>query len=279
MAKIEVKTYDGKTVNPITSSDAIKTPDNSKLVTQTFLSNNGKKELFIDLWTQITFGYSYNWETDKIENKQWGGYNEETGYFYLYDIDNITYQEAIDIYNAGTPTTAFTGLVKPIRTNLPQTGRFYGGNIDTKSILKQCNCTEYASYIDFYLDSYFAYYGSKPSKIVVRDYGIDGFACRFGDDGNLEEIRFTGADKSVTPNNNLGLQGCSKLTVKSVNEIIRVIKVATTPRTVTFHPDVYCKIAADESNELYTSLSDEEKEEWAKILPMAEERNLQIATW
>lgn len=70
-----------------------------------------KKDLFIDIWNNVC--------------GVWGKYNESTGYFELNGLTDITYEEALNIYNAGWINGEDSrGLYdipgnKMIRTNIP----------------------------------------------------------------------------------------------------------------------------------------------------------------
>jgi len=86
------------------------------------LTDMAKKRLFIDLWNTAC--------------GNWGTYNAETGLFELNGLTDITYEEAIKIYNAGDIRTresrGIYGTRISIRTNLPSSSA-YGNSIGYSS--------------------------------------------------------------------------------------------------------------------------------------------------
>lgn len=54
-----------------------------------------KKDLFVDLWNERCRRYNYQKNLTAVHGK----YNEETGYFELNGLTDITYEEALQIYN------------------------------------------------------------------------------------------------------------------------------------------------------------------------------------
>lgn len=85
--------------HPITGEDIYATKDEV---------NDAKKAVFIDLWNDAC--------------GIWGKYNEETGFFELNGLTDITYEEALKIYNFPRQTSSdirnFYGY-SSIRTNIP----------------------------------------------------------------------------------------------------------------------------------------------------------------
>lgn len=72
-------------------------------------NSQSHQQLFIDMW--------------KSEVGEDGGYDEGSGYYYLNGITDLTYEEALAIFNAGRPNNEMVAeafyMHKKIRTNLP----------------------------------------------------------------------------------------------------------------------------------------------------------------
>lgn len=66
-----------------------------------------------------------------------------------------------------------------------------------------------------------------------------------------------------------------KLSYYSVNYIIQNIMVSAS--TIVVHSNVYAKLTADTTNDAYNELSDEEKEQWATLVPAALAKNITFA--
>ena len=52
----------------------------------------------------------------------------------------------------------------------------------------------------------------------------------------------------------------------------------TATATITVHPDVYAKLIGDTTNDAYNDLTDDEKEQWAALAPLAVSKNISFAT-
>ena len=200
-----------------------------------------------------------------------GGYNEATCYFELNGLTDITYEQAVDIDNFGTPfmgigsntpTYIGVGYEAKVRTILPLVDKenwtrvlsscFPGSNFVEVLILK-------GSAIRGYMWNY------KLKVLKCKDIRDNICTSHMP---MLEEFRYinpfhiTRCDKSFAESSNLSLQSLEDLVYKEPN--------GTTAVTFTVHPDVYDKL---------TGGATEDVEAWEAVWTTAVmEKNIIFAT-
>lgn len=246
------------------------TPENFPKINR-YTREQLKKDLFIDQWNAAWGAY--------------GGYDAEAtdGHPFLGNGLRMTYEEALEVMNfnvnlyriigSGLPTTAFAN--SNIRTTFPLFGKH--------SVYGLCDLN-----MTFYNCPYV-------EKIIMRGGSISKWGNAFRECPNLRELEmsvdsFTAIESTAfygSPNittlliSNLKVQidlkYLSKLSLSSIEYMI-VNAANTTPITITVHPTVYAKLTGDTTNDAYNDLTDEEKTQWAALIPLAAEKNITFAT-
>lgn len=238
-------------------------------------------ELFIDQWNNAC--------RVNNPNEKCGQYNENTGYFELNEITDISYEEALEIYtiSAGrteealdsvyNPRNTYTGCkcrtVFPFITNRPWTplkNLYFYTNLEVIRITYRPTTIGYGN--DY---SVFGY-SKKLRKILTEiHYFTDKYA--FTQCFELEYLRIHVGRYGVD------LKDCPKLSYDSVEFTVnnRVID-STCPLekaiTITVHPTVYAKLTGDTSNEVVVSMSEEERLKWQGLIDKAVEKNITFVT-
>ena len=248
------------------------------------LTDMAKKRLFIDLWNECAVDF--------------GRYNEETGYFELNGITDLTWDDAVFIYtissNKDAPYYANTGfgyntniLKGRFRTNLPiNYGQRPYNNIAAKVsyVLTTYLCAELEvlnifTKMPFYRTQSFCpcsgldfYYNRSLRK-------VDGLirlnmtaAINFGYDlPKLEEINLY----NITQNYKYFYKA-PKLNYSSVKCMIEN-RGGTNAITIWYHANVYNKILGTADDAAYAS-SGGTKEEWMALADLAASKNITLAT-
>lgn len=225
-----------------------------------------KYRVFVDQWNRACVDLAGN---------VWGRYNEETGFFELNGLTDITYEEALDIYrctySTQNPINDFHGIYagKRFRTNLPLC-RSTGG----------CNCANmfqevaglevavlplsahaYTHSVPVSLSGCFRYC----SRLRVIYRPVD---CSMIDTPQ-KMMAYWPASLEVVELSNVRVDvdfgACKNLTMASLRFLVDNAS-NTTAITVTVHPDVFAK------------LTDENNVEWHSVLTDAMARNITFAT-
>lgn len=208
-------------------------------------------QVFIDLWNKACASY--------------GRYNESTGYFELNGLTDITYEEAIDIYNFGTPfqcLDAFTyvgvGYNITVRTILPLTHKVNWTRVAH-------SCFHGSRSLEVLILSGCAILGS----MVMTNLRV--LICKDVRDNNctsylpsLEEFKYENSYSVTRCNKSFAMS--SHLSFDSVENLVQREPNGPTSVTITVHPEVYAK------------LTDETNEEWHKVLTDAADKNINFAT-
>lgn len=252
--------------NKLTTSDDLQLTDDRLSLTEL-----AKKRLFIDQWNNIC-------KTD-------GRYNEDTGFFELNGILDLSYTDAMTIMEnspmlfrlAGNylPTAAFS--LSAIRTTFPL--RTYGNGLGAGKFdqtFKYCEKLEVARI-----------YGGAQVNLITCFFSNNAA----GAPSKLREIVVT-ADKVFLSGTNefpatlqilkisklfsdLSIPKCSKLGYDSLEYIL---KGCNTGLTITVHKDIYAKLTADTTNAAAAALSQEELARWMALGDLAESKNITLAT-
>lgn len=213
-----------------------------------------KKALFIDLWNQAC----------KYKTVIHGKYNKDTGFFELNGLTDITYEEAIRIYNLprvrhysgmGDYTLVVERTCFPVIATDLNFGSSFGmvSTLEVLRILDYYNAYDTLDHLDSLTYEYgyttmsssqgflSTYTGSSPNiKRVLGKVNISGdlatnhFNISFP---NLEEFYLKGIKKNIPTafkDNRVFKMSCWKFMIqKALN---------TTPITIKVHPNVYSKL-------------------------------------
>ena len=256
------------------------------------LTDMAKKRLFIDLWNECAVDF--------------GRYNEDTGYFELNGLTDLTWDDAVFIYsisaNSFYPDYKNVGfrynLLKPpyrplkgrFRTNLPCNygiDQFYGSENLRRVSAYFCDQIEVLN-VNAKMPFGRPPYSSQVSKILTRE--IDFYFCNalrkvmgnislaalgatnFGYDlPKLEEINLY----NITQNYKY-MYKAPKLNYTSVKTMIEQ-RGGTNAITIWYHADVYNKILGTADDAAYAS-SGGTKEEWMALADLAASKNITLAT-
>lgn len=236
------------------------------------LTEAAKMRLFIDLWNEAC--------------GIWGKYNPQTDFFELNGLTDITYKEAVTIYEAGPLIDSLNmyseGVFRTIRTNLPS-------KRETKTVYKSRAVTLYTDAFpveieivnlnpvnkkaDLYIDnvnvSHYTF-GAKRyigvCNLILYNYTFDALQVSSAVEHLLLRCLHTNANmRSVK----LDLESMSFLIAEATN---------TKAITITVHPDVYAKLTGDTTNPAAAELTGEELAQWQQLLVDAAEKQITFAT-
>lgn len=228
------------------------------------LTDMAKRRLFIDMWNEAASSY--------------GTYNEQTGFFELNGITDLTYEEAMQIYGAyRTQLDRQCYMNLPIITNLPFTGEggssagtnienaFYncielrnvkfGQPVYSQSVERAfCNCQKIiniSGVLDFSL-----------TKTANNAF----FNCKALVNLNVKHLKIS---LSFLQSLNLSYQSLRYLVDNASN---------TSAITINVHPDVYAKLTGDTTNEAAAALTAEELAQWQQVVTDATAKQISFAT-
>lgn len=216
-----------------------------------------KKDLFIDLWNYACGSY--------------GRYNEDTGYFELNGLTDITYEQAIKIYAAGAITkdaSVFYRTNDDIRTNLPSlrnvqsegTQAFYGcHNIE---VVNATNVIAGVTMLG----------GNNKLHTVLNMYSLNRDGLAQGAFGISTLVNLYG---SIRYKGSIDLKNCAKLSYSSFRHMVDN-KVYSGPETidVSVHQGVYDALTGSASYPFNGGT----QEEWNQVLLDAQTKNITFAT-
>lgn len=251
-------------------------PELLQAIVRKSVSEEIKKRLFIDLWNKACGTY--------------GTYNNQTGYFELNGLTDITYNEALDIYRDDTfDSLSSAGKKFSHRTNLPIRAIHSIGTIESSfnsdnfamdvevANLKTLNSSMgFSAYPISIYNKPFGY--SKLKKILgVIDFHFARSTINwFVGATDIEEVEIHRLAYSI----NLG--SCSKLSLQSFTTLINNADSdkdsGIHPRVVTVHADIYAKLTGDTTNSAAAALTEEELAQWAQVLTAAMAKNISFAT-
>lgn len=191
----------------------------------------------------------------------WGRYNEETGYFELNGLTDITYGEAVMIYESWVGRKTFYNC----RANLPintQAGYLTSTFTNNTYLValwgnKNSNATpEFTSAQNCGKIRDFRYFKIK----TLYGYAFQGW-------GSLENIE----GLEITAKGTMDLHWSPLLSIESIQNII-----AANPEgnSIKPHPTVYAKLTGDTTNEEVAAMDPEELQKWMELMPLAAEKNI-----
>lgn len=231
----------------------------------TYTREELKKDLFIDMWNQAAVWMG----------KTYGKYNDETGYFELNGLTDISYHQALDIfqytYTPNCPVNNFAGRYAGMRfrTNLP-ISKITGGCY-CNSMFSEVSGLEVALMpripggedvcLSVDMSSCFMY--------VMRCKRIEpAIDCRNITTAAKLEASWPESLEHVLLKNikvDLNFYKCKNLSLASLQYMV-TNAANTTAITITVHPTVYAK------------LTDEGNIEWHQVLIDAATRDINFAT-
>lgn len=251
-------------------------PELLQAIVRKSISEEIKRRLFIDLWNEACGTY--------------GTYNNQTGYFELNGLTDITYEEALDIYRDGTfDSLSSAGKNFSHRTNLPIRARHsistisssftsddFAMNIEVANLKTLNSSIGFSAYPISIYNKPMGY--AKLKKIIgVIDFHFARDTINwFVGATNIEEVEIHRLAYSI----NLG--SCSKLSLQSFTTLINNAdsdkNSGIHPRVVTVHADVYAKLTGDTTSSAAGALTEEELAQWAQVLTDAMAKNISFAT-
>lgn len=215
------------------------------------LTEAAKMRLFIDLWNEAC--------------GKWGRYNAETGFFELNGLTDITYEEAVRIYNAYTVGICASNLgFLDIRTNIPF--KAFKTSTNAVELCYDCHNLEVFNYGTNLMTNQWAtaFHGCGKLHTIIGMLTFMSSTDRTFD--NCKEL--TDVKIRLWTNSNpqyLDLKPCPKLNIESLRHIADS-RHGDTPWVVGVHQEVYAK------------LTDETNAEWHAVLVAAAEKNITFAT-
>lgn len=226
---------------------------------------------------------------DVANQDPYGKFNEDTGYFELNGLTDITYRQFMDIVTAGSiqsKNAEFFYYRRNIRTNLNmQKELFWNEEVSMDGVFYQCDNLEVFSLRNLKYETipiakpadyvYHYFHGADKLKAIlgILDFGSysqGDLERTFSALPSLESIRI----KNIRCNMNF--EYFPKLDYESVKYIIK----NATPReniVISFRSGIYAKLTGDETHPAYNQLSVEEKIQWTSILNTATSMYVHIA--
>lgn len=230
------------------------------------LTDMAKKRLFIDMWNTAC-GTT-------------GRYNSETGFFELNGLTDITYEEAVQIYNVGMISSRYNGCAAynqtTIRTNLPP--KVDAGVQSYERTFQGCSNMEIANAMMMY-DGNNTFSGCTKLKKIIRYHGIrdNGLKANIFE-GCLTLSEITGFHfSSITKDSTVDLRYVPKLDRPTLSSLINSKNLDSWMQyenTIVVHADVYAKLTGDTTNEAAAALTPEELAQWQQVVMDAAEKNI-----
>lgn len=221
------------------------------------LAAQAKELLFRDMWNEACGAD--------------GKYNEETGFYELNGLTDITYEEAIRIYqcftrSSRTPYDSLYDGLKDARSFIPlwfaqapTTWKFCYRNCSKMTICKLCKDTN----ISIYAADYMFFSDVKLKEIVteLNCFNTVNFTCTyiFFNCLALESVKIKALSVSID------LYYPSGLTLESLSYLVENAVIVNAIK-VKVHPDVYAK------------LTDENNTEWYAVNTAAQAKQISFAT-
>lgn len=238
-----------------------------------------KKDLFIDMWNQAC--------------GKFGTYNAETGYFELNGLTDITYEEALEIYQVSGDRNIqqqskyrYAGL-RHIRTLLPIRELSSGNSVPIESYAMFLDCRNleviqivghHNDYTDgdalLTLQHNQAFMGCRKLREVrgtIRCLLLQGSIIDFSDCESLEvfNLRYI--------RNSINICNSSRFNYNSLSFIVR-FKQDNENITITVHADVYAKLTGDTANQAAAALPADELAKWQQLVTDAAAKQITFAT-
>ena len=232
-------------------------------------------QLFIDQWNAAC--------------GQHGRYNEETGYFELNGLTDITYAEAIAIMSYKVEILdkfAFSSFGESplIRTNLPVHGtNNIPANLDSlcrnqpKMEVLLLHPFDWGP-LDLKVDgTSFSYWlaGCTSLKKIIGKFSVranSNVDTIFYNCPNLEEFKVILSDKSIS------MAQLSKVSLQSVKFLASNRQWQRNEITITVHAKIYAKLTGDMTDADVAAMTEEERNEWQALIPLAAEKSMSFVS-
>lgn len=280
----------GEVIYPQTLASLVKTADGGNVDEGL---EKAKFKVFVDMWNARCVTSSSN-GVNIIRRNTFGRYNEETGFFELNGLTDITYEQAIEIMRVpdvavGTDIN-ITLSYSRARTLFPISTGFAAMLKGAFSMMPNLEVIRVINY-------YIANNGADPDTYPINTTSTrDIFAqapelrevkgilkLNGGDDMG---VHFYGALGSSHKLETIWLQGiCLNMKLLNCESIRRecwayMIEYAVNTKsiTITVHADVYAKLTGDTTNEAAAALTAEELAQWQQVLADAVAKNISFAT-
>lgn len=210
------------------------------------LTEMAKKRLFIDLWNKACQVDGLFWGAARIVV---GRYNEATGFFELNGLTDITYEQALVIYDQYV-----SGLsLRYCRTNLQSFT-----NTNNFSLVHGIETEVIHGTEKSYIKNFNAANSTKIREVKYIEFSMLN-SSQFQGMSALETIEGI----RVSAKGTFSVKECPKLNVRSVKALVDANPEGNTIQT---HPDVYAK------------LTNPENAEWFAVLEAALAKNISFAT-
>lgn len=227
-------------------------------------------QVFVDLWNEACRNFGDGPKTV-------GRYNEDTGFFELNGLTDITYEQAVAIYSKTS------GLYFLYGTNVNNSQLCYGANIRTN--LPLCfktnwgrvlsNCFHASTAEVLYL------YNAQISGIMhmaklhtLKIGGIGDDSCT-SEMPLLKNIIYEGDAYMVNKRCNKSFAKSGLLTLESVANVITKEPTEAQAVTFTMHPTVYAALMGEA--ETYP-VNEGSREDWSEVFRQAQEKGISFAS-
>lgn len=206
---------------------------------------------------------------------QYGCYNEQTGFFELNGLTDITYSEAIEIHATYYGKCIENAVVERLGSNLKMRSqrtffpRYFDGGVNYTEALRNCDKLVVAPPMIGVMHNTgwtgrqnLNFNQCTKLEIVSGEIGVGAvsqFDRTFTKCDSLREIRLSNIKVSVS------FEHSPKISIDSLKYTITKA-TNTSTITITVHPDIYAK------------LTDETNTEWHQVLIDAAAKNIQFAT-
>lgn len=252
----------GEVLYPITTTECV--IDKERSLSDTL--KDIPKELFIKLWNTACYGSN---------NQKKGQYNEETGFFELNGLTDITFEQAIEIFVAGfgysssSIASLYAGNYK-IRTNLPLRGN-YNISLVFESTFFNTNNIEVVQlhYGAIRKDTF----SSNPQLRRIGSINDVIFNMNFEQGIVLKLPKLEILYGVIRNNYSFSVEGCPLLTLANFKYWINNA-LNTAPITITVHPEIYAKLLGDGDY----SNGDGTDEDWQQLVTDAVAKQITFAT-
>lgn len=239
-----------------------------------------KKDLFIDLWNERCF-FGKNVVTGKYDPDN---APDEDHPFFLNELW-FSYEEALRIFLSSHPKyvsipLSYSHSYPGVKTLIPS--RTFGNDNHSNTFM-YCSALINVRFVNGYLVNL--------NDAVQGTFGF--YACRNLERvlnpliplANITEQNLLGCVKLHQFKLKLSSANCNRIDIRyselwSLESISYTVNNKTAQQTVTIvvHSNVYAKIIGDETNDVYNSLTNEEKEQWTSLLQIAIDKNISFAT-
>lgn len=254
--------------------------------------DEAKFKVFVDMWNARCVVASTS-DANTIRSNTFGRYNEETGFFELNGLTDITYEQAVEIMRL--PSVA-AGVENNVTLSYSSARTLFPINLafacSSKSICSMMHNLEVVRFVNYYIVNN----GGNPDTTLINFISTRDV---FTQTPSLREVKgilllgarddmgmhFYGALDRSTKLETIWLHGICLDTRLVAGKSIRrecwaymVEHAANTKAvTITVHPDIYAKLTGDTTNAAAAALTEEEAAAWRQVLADANVKNISFA--